>query len=75
MKKLCGTAYTASLLQCRQEIDTVYRQMLELVSLLKGGESITMTISIGCNPDDMSYLIDESWETEKVVRCNNEKTD
>ena len=74
MKEHCGTAYTASLLQCRQEIDTAYRQMLELVSLLKGGESITMTISIGCNPD-MSYLIDESWETEKVVRCNNEKTD
>lgn len=58
----------ATLLQCRQEIDTAYRQMLNLVSLLKGGESITMTISIGCNPDD-SYLIDETWETEKVIQC------
>ena len=38
MKEHCGTAYTASLLQCRQEIDTAYRQMLELVLLLKGGE-------------------------------------
>ena len=62
----------ATLLQCRQEIDTAYRQMLNLVSLLKGGESITMTISIGCNPD-MSYLIDETWETEKVICCNKKE--
>ena len=59
----------ATLLQCRQEIDTAYRQMLNMVSLLKGGESITMTISIGCN-NDMSYLIDETWETQKIVECN-----
>ena len=60
----------ATLLQCRQEIDTAYRKMLNMVSLLKGGESLTMTMSIGCNPDG-SYLIDETWETEKVVRCKH----
>ena len=57
-----------TLLQCREEIDLAYRQMLNIVSLLKGGDSITMTMSIGCNTD-MSYLIDETWETEKVIRC------
>jgi len=60
-----------TLLQCREEIDLAYRQMLNLVSLLKGGDSITMTMSIGCNPD-MSYLISETWETQKVLECKSE---
>lgn len=60
-----------TLLQCREEIDLAYRQMLNLVSLLKGGDSITMTMSIGCNPD-MSYLINETWETQKVLECRGE---
>jgi len=60
-----------SLLQCRKEIDVAYRQMINLVSLLNGNESITMTMSIGCNPD-MSYLINETWETQKVVKCESE---
>jgi hypothetical protein len=60
-----------SLLQCRNEIDLAYRQMLNLGSLLKGNESITMTMSIGCN-HDMSYLINETWETQKVVKCESE---
>ena len=60
-----------SLLQCRNEIDVAYRQMTNLVSLLNGNESITMTMSIGCNPD-MSYLINETWGTQKVVKCESE---
>lgn len=64
----------ATLLQCKKEIDMAYRQMINLVSLLKGNESITMTMSIGCNPD-MSYLIKETWETQKVVKCESEVTE
>lgn len=60
-----------TLLQCREEIDLAYRQMLNLVSLLKGGDNITMTMSIGCNPD-MSYLINETWEAQKVLECKSE---